>query len=81
MEGGNTFKKITLLWMDTKQKGLNEKYVRQNLERLEQLVFPAIGDFPITEITIPDVVRVVDRIADRGTTSGSIDNGHPMCDD
>jgi integrase len=67
MEGGNTFEKITRLWMETKQKGLNEKYVRQNLERLEQLVFPAIGALPITEITIPDVVRVVDRIADRGT--------------
>lgn len=67
MEGSNTFERITRLWMETKQKGLNEKYVRQNLERLEQLVFPAIGALPITEITIPDVVRVVDRIADRGT--------------
>jgi integrase/predicted DNA-binding transcriptional regulator AlpA len=67
MEGGNTFERITRLWMETKQKGLNEKYVRQNLERLEQLVFPAIGALPITEINIPDVVRVVDRIAARGT--------------
>ncbi|PZP56260.1 MAG: integrase [Micavibrio aeruginosavorus] len=67
MEGNNTFERIARLWIETKQKGLNEKYVRQNLERLEQLVFPAIGALPITEITIPDVVRVVDRIANRGT--------------
>lgn len=67
IEGGNTFERVTRLWMETKQKGLNEKYVRQNLERLVQHVFPAIGALPITDITIPDVVRVIDKIADRGT--------------
>jgi integrase len=66
-DGANTFERVTRHWMETKQKGLNEKYVRQNLERLEQHVFPAIGALPITEITIPDVVRVIDKIADRGT--------------
>lgn len=46
---------------------MNEKYRTQCLTRLEQHVFPMIGDMPITEITIPDVVRVVEKIADRGT--------------
>lgn len=67
IEGGNTFEAITRLWMETKQKGLNKKYVKQNLDRLEQHVFPHIGALPITEITIPIVVRVIDKIADRGT--------------
>ncbi len=67
VEGGNTFEAITRLWMDTKQKGLNQKYVVQNLARLEQHVFPLIGALPITEITIPIVVKVIDKIADRGT--------------
>lgn len=67
VDGGNTFEAVTRLWMDTKQKGLNQKYVTQNLARLEQHVFPLIGALPITEITIPIVVRVIDKIADRGT--------------
>jgi integrase len=41
--------------------------VKQNIARLEQHVFPLIGALPITEITIPIVVRVIDKIADRGT--------------
>jgi integrase len=67
MEGQNTFEKIALMWMETKSKGLNEKYAKQNLERLKQHVFPTIGALPITEITIPDVVRVVERIGNKGT--------------
>jgi integrase len=67
MEGKNTFERIALMWMETKSKGLNEKYAKQNLERLKQHVFPSIGALPITEITIPDVVRVVERIGNKGT--------------
>ena len=67
MEGQNTFKHVSLLWMENMQKGLNEKYTKQNMEKLERLVFPSIGALPITEITIPDGVRVIDRIASKGT--------------
>lgn len=67
MEGQNTFKHVSLLWMENMQKGLNEKYTKQNMEKLERLVFPSIGALPITEITIPDVVRVIERIASKGT--------------
>ena len=34
---------------------------------MEQHVFPKIGALPITEITIPDVARVVEKIGNRGT--------------
>ncbi|NDE91718.1 MAG: integrase, partial [Alphaproteobacteria bacterium] len=34
---------------------------------MEQHIFPYIGDLPITEITIPDVVRVVEKLGARGT--------------
>ena len=66
-ESENTFESVARYWMTTKQKGLNEKYVTQNLARMEQRVFPMIGSLPIAEITIPDVVRVVESISDRGT--------------
>lgn len=67
MEGQNTFEKIALMWMETKSKGLTELYAKQNVERLKRHVFPAIGALPITEITIPDIVRVVERIGNKGT--------------
>ena len=54
-------------WMELKGKGLQEKYHKQCLIRMEQYVFPMIGALPITEIIIPDVVRVVEKIGKRGT--------------
>lgn len=65
--GENTFEKVARAWLELKQSGLNAKYRKQCLERLEQHVFPQIGALPISELTIPDVVRVVEKIAKRGT--------------
>lgn len=65
-QGENTFKHIALQWLEVKQKGLDERYRKQCRVRLEQNVFPQIGDLPITEITIPDVVQVVEKVGQRG---------------
>ncbi|MDX1923146.1 MAG: tyrosine-type recombinase/integrase [Alphaproteobacteria bacterium] len=67
VEGENTFERIARNWMEIKGGKLNAKYRKQSLERMEQHVFPIIGAFPIIEITIPDVVRVVEKISKRGT--------------
>jgi len=66
-EGENTFEKIARRWFELRQGNLNAKYQKQCLERMEQLIFPMIGNLPITEITIPDVVSVVEKISNRGT--------------
>jgi integrase len=66
-KGENTFEKIARNWLELKQSGLNEKYRTQCHARMEQHVFPMIGALPITDITIPDVVRVIEKIAQRGT--------------
>ncbi len=66
-DGENTFENITRLWLDLKKTSLTEKYRTQTLSRLEKHVFPLIGSFPITEITIPDVVRVIEKISNNGT--------------
>lgn len=63
----NTFESCARRWLELKQENLNEKYRVQCLARMEQHVFPEIGDLPIADITIPDVVRVIEKIADRGT--------------
>lgn len=73
-EGENTFERIARKWLEQKSKDLNTKYATQCLTRLEQHVFPHIGELPITEITIPDVVRVIERIGARGT----IETAHRM---
>lgn len=64
----NTFEAIARSWLELKTGQLNEKYRRQTLTRLEQHVFPAIGALPITEITIPDVVTVIETIANKNGT-------------
>jgi integrase len=66
-EGANTFEKIARKWLELKEEGLNEKYAKQCLARLEQHVFPMLGALPLTEITIPDVVEVLETISKRGT--------------
>jgi len=53
--------------MELKGEQLNKKYHKQSLVRFEKHVFPLIGDLPIEEITIPDVVGVVEAVAKGGT--------------
>ena len=66
-EGENSFEKIARRWLEIKKTGLRPKYHKQCLTCMEQHVFPVIGALPITEITIPDVVRVIEKISKRGT--------------
>lgn len=66
-EDANTFERVAMQYLSVKQKGLNEKYRTQCQARLAQHVFPLIGAFPVTKITIPDVVRVVEKMGQRGT--------------
>jgi hypothetical protein len=63
----NTFESCARRWLDLKQANLNDKYRVQCLARMEQHVFPEIGDMPIDDITIPDIVMVIEKIASRGT--------------
>ena len=66
-KGENSFRKTAIRWMETKQSGLNAKYAKQCRARMEEHIFPMIGDLPIADITIPDVVQVVEKISNRGT--------------
>ncbi|MGB4102263.1 MAG: integrase arm-type DNA-binding domain-containing protein [Alphaproteobacteria bacterium] len=72
--GEHTFERVALSWMELKGKNLNAKYHKQSLARMEQHIFPMIGALPITEITIPDVARVIEKIGNRGT----VETAHRM---
>ena len=65
--GENTFEAVARKWLVMKSKQLNAKYAKQTLARMEQHVFPLIGALPIKEITIPDVVRVVEKMGEHGS--------------
>ncbi len=69
VQGLNTFEKVARHWHEHRSDRLNKKYHVQCMTRLEQHVFPKIGSLPITAITIPDVVRVVEGVGERGTVS------------
>jgi integrase len=64
--GDNSFENIAKKWMEGRSF-LNAKYAKQCNDRMKQYVFPMIGMLPISEITIPDVVHVVETIAKTGT--------------
>lgn len=66
-ENENTFELIARRWHNLNQEGKNKKYWKQCLSRMEQHVFPKIGSLPISEITIPEVVNVVEAIGEFGT--------------
>jgi integrase len=65
-EKETTFESVARKWHEIRGNGLNKKYHSQILSRMEQYVFPLIGALPIKEITIPDVVKVVEKIGDQG---------------
>lgn len=66
VKGENTFEAIARRWLEMKSQKLNPKYAKQTLARMEQHVFPKIGALPIDDITIPDVVRVVEAMGEHG---------------
>ncbi len=66
-EAENTFESIARRWHDLRESKLNGKYHDQILTRMEQHVFPMIGSLPIKEIIIPDVVKVIEKIGEKGT--------------
>ncbi|EHQ29780.1 tyrosine-type recombinase/integrase [Mucilaginibacter paludis] len=66
-EMDNTFEKIARRWLEVRGEGKSERYNTQSLARMERHVFPLIGGLPLVDITIPDVVEVVETIGKRGT--------------
>lgn len=65
--GENSFEQIAKRWIEGRDKLLHPKYAKQCEARMKEYVFPMIGMLPIADITIPDVVHVVEAIAKTGT--------------
>lgn len=65
-EEGHTFQKVALKWLTTREGKLNPKYHIQCQNRLENHVFPHIGNIPIQQITVPDVVLIMEKVSRDG---------------
>ena len=62
----NSFEVIAREWFDKHQSGWAESHSSKVMTRLEKDVFPYIGSLPIVEIAPPELLKVLQRIEERG---------------
>ncbi len=62
MNASLTFKKVALEWYDAKTSANSEKTRQGIMGRLNNHVFPFIGDKPIKEVTFADLKAIVRRL-------------------
>ena len=65
MARAETFKTVTLEWYDQKKVDWTDNHAERILRRMEQDIFPFIGDKPITDIRTPELVNLLERVAVR----------------
>lgn len=64
--GEHTFEAVARRWWDTWKASRSDSHVQYVLKRLEQNVFPEIGQRPVSEVTAPELVAMVKKVAQRG---------------
>jgi integrase len=61
----NTFKAIALEWHENRKDRWSERYADGVLTRLENDIFPEIGNYPITDIEPPILLQAIRKIEKR----------------
>lgn len=61
----NTFRVIALEWFENRKDRWSERYADGVLTRLENDIFPEIGDYPIMEIEPPILLQAIRKIENR----------------
>jgi integrase len=64
---GNTFEAIAREWFSRWKINKAESHFTRVISRLENDVFPLLGQKAVSEITVPDVLAVLRRIESRET--------------
>lgn len=67
----STFEAIAREWFETRSPNWAPNHADKVIRRLERDVFPLLGRRPITEITGPELLDAMRRIADRGAVETS----------
>ena len=63
----NTFKAVALEWHELKCKNTALNTSAKRLTQLENHIFPAIGNKPITEVKPPDILNMLRQVEKNGT--------------
>ncbi len=61
-----TFKAVALDWYNNRQNMWKPRYAVEVMKRLEDDIFPYIGEYPITDIDPPLLLQVIRQIEKRG---------------
>lgn len=62
----NSFERIARDWHEHNKAKWSESYASEVLHRMEKDVFPALGAYPITDITPPTILHTMRKIEARG---------------
>lgn len=62
----NTFKVVALEWYENRKDRWRPRYADEVIIRLENDIFPEIGDYPIRDIEPPLLLEVIRKIEKRG---------------
>lgn len=65
-ENGDTFYMVAKRWHENRQSALNPAHAERVWSRMEQDVFPSLGQRLIHEITAPEVLEMIRKIEIRG---------------
>ena len=61
-----TFSKVADEWVESMRNHWTTKHAEQNLQSLEDHVYPVLGKKPIYMLTTPDVLDVIDKLITAG---------------
>lgn len=64
-ETANTFEAVAREWHENAKPNWSQNHAERLLKRLEQDVFPFIGNKPITDIKTPEIVEILKRVSTR----------------
>ena len=67
----NTFEVVGRLWIERKSHEWSETHIKDTTRSLEVNVFPFVGHIPITDITTPVLVGVLEKVQNRGSLETS----------
>jgi integrase len=62
----NTFEAVARNWYENRKSRWRPHYAKEIITRLENDIFPAIGDFPIKEIEPPLLLQAIRKIENSG---------------
>lgn len=71
-ERENTFKAIAKEWVEKKKAGWSPYYLKQVLHGLDADIYPEIGNLPMRQITAAHVLKILNKVCDRGAETVAI---------